>query len=277
MIDEAEYSTGPAISFIDTKEYKRFIEFVEACRDYRYIGICYGEPGVGKSVAALNYLKWHEEISTTDLVSPVPLHMMEKINNCKGVLITAPVINTPKIMNNNIVRRVESFGWAYDKDRGEMDCSKLYYKSPKLCHLVVVDEADRLMINSLEQIRDIYDQYNFGLVLIGMPGIEKRLSRYPQLYSKIGFSHQYHKLSQDEIRFILDKLWKEIGLDLSVERFSDVEAINTFIRITDGNFRLIDRMFSQISRILQINDLKYISKDVIDAARQCLVIGHNGY
>ena len=37
-------------TFIETKEYKRFAEFCDACIKYKYIGVCYGIPGVGKTV-----------------------------------------------------------------------------------------------------------------------------------------------------------------------------------------------------------------------------------
>lgn len=273
MSSEPQSISHPGIEFIDTKEYKRFIEFTEACKQYRYIGICYGEPGVGKSFAAEHYLKWDDRIVVGKFVEPLSLTIMEKVQNCHGVLVVAPVTNSPKIIKDKVKSGIEGFGIACDRMRGETNIVTLIYDAPKLCPLVVIDEADRLDINSLEQLRDMYDEYKFGLVLIGMPGIERRLSRYPQLYSRIGFRHEFNRLSQDEMKFIIGKLWKNLGLECSEDNFTDVEALNTFIRITNGNFRLIDRMFSQIGRILKINNLNLISKEVVDAARECLVIG----
>ncbi len=38
-------------------------------------------------------------------------------------------------------------------------------------------------------LRDNHDRTHVGIILIGMPGIDQRFRHYPQLYSRLGFSH----------------------------------------------------------------------------------------
>ena len=70
--------------------------------------------------------------------------------------------------------------------------------------LIVIDEADRLSITSLEQVRSIFDQGGLGLILVGMPGIEMKMARIPQLYSRIGFVHEFRPLAAAEVQKLLE-------------------------------------------------------------------------
>ena len=108
-----------------------------------------------------------------------------------------------------------------------------------------------------------------------MPGIEKRLSRYAQLYSRVGFLHEFRPIKNKEINFILQHYWSKLELKLKKDIFSDAELTATIARITKGNFRLIQKLFSQIKRIVTINKLSTVNKEVIEAARKCIVIGQN--
>jgi DNA transposition AAA+ family ATPase len=106
-----------------------------------------------------------------------------------------------------------------------------------------------------------------------MPGIEKRLARYPQLYSRIGFVHAFRTLRSEEIRRLLTDQWAEMSHEMPVAGISDGDAVAGIIRITGGNFRLLHRLLSQIERILMLNRLQVVTADVVEAARESLVIG----
>jgi DNA transposition AAA+ family ATPase len=94
--------------------------------------------------------------------------------------------------------------------------------------------------------------------------MEKRLARYPQFYSRIGFVHQFRPLGAQDVRSLLSEGWSPPGVHLPP---LDEEAVATIIRITGGNFRLLDRLLSQTERIAQINDLQAVTRQVVEAAR----------
>jgi DNA transposition AAA+ family ATPase len=139
--------------------------------------------------------------------------------------------------------------------------------------LLMIDETDRLKTAGLEQVRDIFDQGGVGVVLIGMPGLEKRLSRYPQLYSRVGFVHEFRPLSPDAMRDLFCRQWLPAGIVLPDEGLNDEEVMATIIRITGGNFRLLHRLLTQAARLVEINALSRVTREVVEAARENLVIG----
>jgi hypothetical protein len=53
----------------------------------------------------------------------------------------------------------------------------------------------------------------------------------------------------------------------------DPDAIATIIRVTIGHFRLLHRLLTRIERILEINSRIVLTKGVVEAARETLVIG----
>ncbi len=285
-------------AFLETNEYRRFAEFCDACRQNRYIGLCHGLPGVGKTLSAWQYAKWHfiqpyfperfyvqyrltgieriiAETIATNLV-PFP----PEIHKCQSILYTPTVANTPKRVEQEIRALRLALSYLVETARhglAQKSSDELAPRRvvPDPTDLIIIDEADRLKTATLEQIRDIYDHGNIGIVLIGMPGLEKRLSRYPQLYSRVGFVHEFRSLNAEESRLFLAQQWKHWGLTLNPENAAEMEAISAIIRITNGNFRLLNRLLKQIERIADINALHMVSKEVVEVARQQLVIGSN--
>ena len=121
-------------------------------------------------------------------------------------------------------------------------------------------------------MRAIFDAAEIGVILIRMPGLEKRLARYPQFYSRIGFVREFHPLGAPEIRQLLEQRWTPPGVCLPQQTL-DAETVAAVIRITGGNFRLPNRLLNQMKRIVEVNSLQEVTKAVVEAARESLVIG----
>src|SRR5699024_12395503 len=87
-------------AFIETKEYKRFAEFCDACTKYKYIGVCYGPPGVGKTLSARHYANWNS-IEKKLVNRPFPeieKNIDDNLLECRTLFHTAPAVKATKFL-----------------------------------------------------------------------------------------------------------------------------------------------------------------------------------
>jgi DNA transposition AAA+ family ATPase len=275
-LSPATPATNPP-TFLVTTEHRRFAEFADTVRTHRYIGLCWGPPGVGKTLSARHYAgtddwaRWQHELTTGAEPGPVP----ERVRQSRTALWTPTVSATTKEVDQALPRACQQISYAIDyHQHGKVDpFVHTDSAGSGLTELLIIDEADRLKTTGLEQVRDYYDRHRLGVILIGMPGIEKRLARYPQLYSRIGFAHQYRPLTNDELTALLTRRWQATPTTDEGEQLAQTVATATVARITGGNFRLVDRLLTQVERIRTINNLHTITPEVVEAAREALLIG----
>src|SRR4051812_39675312 len=267
---------APRVTFLVTKEYRRFAEFCEACRRDRYIGVCSGPPGVGKTLSARHYARWDDvEAGLTEQRTTLGADIPPDLAGCHTLVYTPRVTTTPRRLSDHLDTLSLTFN---ELVRSAREASAVP-PSPRrsVVELLIVDEADRLKLPELEVLRDRFDRASFGdgvgVALIGLPGIETRLARFPQLFSRVGFVHHSRPLGVEELRFVLAHTWAELGLTFAPDDYTDAEALVAITRITGGNFRLVQRLFSQVARMLEIKRLRTITKEVVETARESLVIG----
>lgn len=154
--------------FLITKEHRRFVEFADACKRERYIGLCHGIPGVGKTVSARHYCNWDETsnwlsrpLQLTDTPSLVAPPADLGIKN--AVFWTPTVTVSPRDLDRQIVTLCHRYDLAADEALdppppadGSFPLARWYVE------LLIVDEADRLRTNALEMLRDIFDRHGIG-------------------------------------------------------------------------------------------------------------------
>ncbi len=132
----ASASTG----FIETSEHRRFADFCDACRRYRYIGLCYGVPGVGKTLSARTYAHW---ALLEPLVCPGAAYVdtvPSAAAACCTVFYTPPVVNSPARVAGELDRLRNVLNWVLSVAQAEP--RQAPPPAPKdQTELVIIDEG----------------------------------------------------------------------------------------------------------------------------------------
>ena len=163
-------------TFIVTREHRRFVEFVDAVRKHRYIGVCYGPAGVGKTLSARRYAQW--DIAEAILIQwgprdPSDVKVYAALARSRTVFYTPTVGCTLRELRQDLPRLIDRTDICIKQHVYPKNVSVSLYRS-KHVELIIIDEAERLSMTALEYLRDLFDRDGVGLILIGMPGIDKR-------------------------------------------------------------------------------------------------------
>ena len=138
--------------FIETKEYRRFAEFCDACIQYKYIGICYGLPGVGKTLSSRHYSNWDKigkQISYSRFAD-IAVKATDEVLDAHTIFCTAPATAATKIGHNvsNRCLQLTSTKGHYLWRKGLIDEESVYknFYEYEGIDLIIIDEIDRLKL-----------------------------------------------------------------------------------------------------------------------------------
>lgn len=163
-------------AFIVTKEHRRFIEFANAVRKERTIGICHGDAGVGKTQSARRYANWDTLEPYIDEWGPrsdADDAFYALANRSRTVFYTPEVLPRPKELVREIGHwqiKVDICVEEHQRTIGNVTGQRSHKNS--FVELLIIDEAERLTPMALELLRDQHDRTHLAIILVGMPGID---------------------------------------------------------------------------------------------------------
>lgn len=220
--------------FVKTKNVKNFVSTLanlqNRAKGVPGMALVYGEPGLGKTQAALWWVANNQE---------------------DAIYVSATQSMTTKWLLEEIIRELGDSPFYRTSEIFEQIVRELI-KRPKV---IIVDEIDYLAHekSTIEMLRDIHDRTHTPIVLIGMTYADKKLKRYRHLYDRLSEILQFQKFPFEDTKNLINEL-SEVKFDNS--------AIE-YIQNCDNRFRQIVKIIDKAESFAKSNEITVIAqKDV---------------
>lgn len=222
--------------FVRTRNVKNFITTISNLQN-RATGVpgmalVYGEPGLGKTQAALWWSANNDSIYVSAKQSMTTRWLLEEIVKEMG--------DTPHYKTSDLYEQIVS----------EL------IKRPRL---IIVDEIDYLVADkcAVEILRDIHDRTHNPILFIGMSMADKKLKRYKHLFDRFSEILHFETFSFEDVNSLIT--------DLSEIKFSP-DAIQ-YVYQNGNRFRQIVKIINKAENYVTANDVSEIS---IRDIKKCL-------
>lgn len=252
--------------FIETRQHSRFVEFANFCRTNRTIGICTGRPGVGKEASGQAYAQWQTIKPLLDKPRR-PQSPPAKLKGCHSVYWDAEVKCSLKKLNSSLM-------FVRNKFDGLVQDSMYWYQPDLLrqaprkdfLELVIINNAHRLSFDCLEVTNDFRKKYNIGIVLLAVPGFDRKIRLFDPVGCDVALYHEYSPPRAEELRQILEIRWHKEAVAI------EDAAITIIEEVTRSNIQKALNIQTEIERVRGINSISIISPELVEAASKSLLL-----
>lgn len=219
--------------FVETKNVSNFRKGISGLqnRDRGQPGIMVveGKSGRGKSMAAHNWYSYHG-----------------------GVFF-----RVWESMSQHAFLQELAFECIGSRPHGSHTCKRMIVeKLEDSSGVVLIDEADRLALGRLEDLRDINEATGVSIVLIGEEGLMNKMVSKQRLYSRVAEMVKFEPVGKEDI---IAYGFQAADLKISPE------AAALLARKSGGSFRMVHNYMLRMDEFSQANNVKEFDVSQIEA------------
>lgn len=223
---------------IDTTVFLQIHEIARMCHLDGEIGVCYGDAGLGKTMAARRYAQMYRDV----------------------ILVEADLGYTPRVLSAELHSMLCTGGRRGTIHEMLVDIIDRLKGSGRM---IIVDEAENLPYHSLEMLRRIHDKADIGILMLGMPrllgNLRGRKGDYAQLYSRVGIPVKLLPITEEDAKKIVQCVFPGIN-----------NMCNLLFAESKGNPRTLWKLARMSKRICDLNNSQ-LNESIIKRASELLI------
>ncbi len=224
---------------VRTADFALALENMRYVRRRRAISLFYGDPGVGKSVAA-------QAVAST-------------FCDGEGCVVNLTTRPNPRMLANTILERLT--GVWHNETRWD-GARVLKHELEDRPRMVVIDEAQNLSLECIEWLRWLHEEVpgRLTLLFVGGPQVRGRLLRSPQLARRIFQPTAFHALPASSVLAAI-RAFHPIYERAADDLITDIDR-----RHCEGNFGHWAKLSVTAYEMCHERDLDTITADIAEIA-----------
>jgi DNA transposition AAA+ family ATPase len=207
-------------------------DWLEGKRKSRQSGRVVGDSGTGKTMTCEAYLlsNKHQQIEGKPPITPVIYLQIPQ--ECGAKELFGVILGHLKcqVTNGNIT---------------EMRDRTLLVMKECQVEMLIIDEADRFKPKTFAEVRDISDNLQISVILVGTERLNAVIKRDEQVYNRFRDCYRFEKLSGEDFEQTV-KIWEQQVLQLPTpSNLTSKTMLNILSEATGGYIGLMDKILRE--------------------------------